>query len=436
MRKKTLSTRRARSFLRLSVLLGVSALLGGSAPALAQKKSAAAAPKPIKVIKATVFYIPAKGYTARSVARVSRRFNKTLLANPHLEVKDSDQLLAEFAGEVPSAELVAAKQAQQEGSKLLIEGQLPLALAKLREAAEKYETLVAFAKKRNLAACQLAIAVAEARSGKRRKARASFRRLLTWRPRVRYPVALYGTREVRLFERAKRRMARAKRGSVELKSAPPGAKAYVDGRFAGITPTVAFGLTAGQHYATFKLSGHIKGAVKVTVSSRKQLSFSAELKRSEKFLILQQTLRKARESLGSPKANAAMVDLRSVLFVDQVIFTTIGYAGPDRMKIEAFLYDLRSKLRLNESKITLQKGELNRLEELGRMLYLNVRYDGTMEAPLEAPPPPPKRRRAFYATWWFWTAVAAGAAAVIVPIAVWPEANTCPSGNHCLRMQN
>lgn len=418
--------------------LGIAlALLMLSTPVAAQRKTAAAASaKAIKIIKATVFYIPAKGYSAKSVARVSRRFNKALLANPHLEVKDSDKLLAEFAGEVPSSELAAAKQAQQEGSKLLIEGQVRLALAKLREAAEKYEGLVAFAKKRDLAACHLAIAVAEARSGKKRLARASFLRLLTWRPMVRYPVALYGAREAKLFERAKRRMARAKRGSVELKSDPPGAKAYVDGRFAGITPTVAFGLTAGDHYATFKLSGYIKGAAKITVSSRKQLSFSTELKRSEKFLILQQTLRKARESLGSPKANAAMVDLRSVLFVDQVIFTTIGYAGPERMKIEAFLYDLRSKLRLNQSKITINKGELNRLEELARLLYLNVRYDGTIEAPPEAPPPPPKRRRAFYATWWFWTAVAAGAAAVVVPIAVWPEAKTCPSGNHCLRMQN
>ncbi|PID37965.1 MAG: hypothetical protein CSB49_07965 [Proteobacteria bacterium] len=241
---------------------------------------------------------------------------------------------------------------------------------------------------------------------------------------------------VPLFERARRKAKRARRGSVELKTAPLGAKAYVDGRFAGVTPTTVFGLSAGEHYATFKKAGFIKGAKKIEVSGRRQGSFEVTLERSQKILLLQQTLRKAQRDLGQPRANASMLDLRSVLFVDQVLFASVKLVKPHKLAIHTFLYDLRSKLLLNKAKLLIARKEMSRLGELARLTYLNVRLDGTLAAPPEPPPPPPKKRRAFYATWWFWTAVAAGAAAVALPIIFWPEADKCEPGYRCVRFEN
>ncbi len=122
-----------------------------------------------------------------------------------------------------------------------------------------------------------------------------------------------------------------------------------------------------------------------------------------------------------------MVDLRSVLYIDQALFATIGYAGPGKLYIQAYLYDLRSKLRLNQAALTVDQRSLAGIKKLARLLYLNVRTDGSLQAPPEAPPPPPKTRTPLYATWWFWTAIGAGiATAIIVPYYAWPRSEQVP----------
>ena len=107
-----------------------------------------------------------------------------------------------------------------------------------------------------------------------------------------------------------------------------------------------------------------------------------------------------------------------------------------RPVLEAHLYDLRSKLRLNKAKVAFSRDDLSGVEDLARLLYVNVSYDGSLTAPPEPPPPPPKRRRPFYATWWFWTAIAAGAAAVTLPIIFWPESHGCPDNRRCASYHN
>ncbi|MCK5796650.1 MAG: PEGA domain-containing protein [Deltaproteobacteria bacterium] len=415
--------------------------IAGLLASLSSNNVAQSAPQgdaPSKAARVTAFYRASDAFPAKTLVRISRHINKALRRDRRLAVKDSDKLLAEFAGDIPADELSQSKQTDKEGVRLLQEGSFKLAAAKLAEAISQYEEILAFVKKRRLATCMLALGVAQARAGARKKSLATFTRLLIWRPRIRFPVALYGAKIFTLFQRASRRVKHLRRGSVDLKTTPDGAKAYLDGRFAGVTPTTAFGLTSGEHYATYKKSGFVKGAQKIRVSGRKQYGYVKELQRSEKFLLLKQTLRKAEENLGAPKANSAMVDLRAVLFVDQVLFVTAKAIGEDKIEVATYLYDLRSKLRLNQSKMTLPRNDLTRVKELARLTYLNVRLDGDLEAPPDAPPPPPKKRRAFYATWWFWTAVGvvgAGVAGVAIGITYRPTSETCPAGR-CIQIQN
>jgi hypothetical protein len=273
----------------------------------------------------------------------------------------------------------------------------------------------------------MALAVAQAEARRPRQARATFVGLLTWRPLLRYDTATFSPQHLPIFERARQLVKKLKRGSIELTSTPSGAKAYIDGRFMGVTPTVAFGIKVGEHYASFKKEGFIKAAQKVLISPRKQGTFEQPLKRSKKYLLLKQSLSRAKGGLGKATANAAMVDLRSVLYIDQALFATIGYAGPGKLYIQAYLYDLRSKLRLNQAALTVDQRSLAGITKLARMLYLNVRTDGSLEAPPEAPPPPPETRAPLYATWWFWTAIGAGiATAIIVPYYAWPRSEKVP----------
>lgn len=385
--------------------------------------------------KVTVFLVPAKGFKAQTLAKVTRAMSKALRQNPNLDMEDSDKLLVQYAGEVPRNEIAEAKRMRKEGVKLLKDGDAAGAVQSLEIAFTAYEQVLAFVKKVEVAKALMALAVAQAEAGMKKQARASFIRLLTWRPHLRYDTDTFSPRHLPLFEKARAVVKRNARGSVELSTTPPGAKAYVDGRFMGVTPTVAFGLKVGEHYATFKKPGFVKAAQKIEVSPTAQRKFTQELKRSEKFLLLKQSLAAAREGLGRAKANAGMNDLRSFLYIDQAVFVTVGYGGPSHLTLQGFLYDLRSKLRLNQATLTVNAETLDGVDRLAQMLYMNVRYDGNLEAPPEPPPPPPEKRTPFYASWWFWTAVGAGvAAAVVLPITLWPDSNTC--GGPCVTVQN
>jgi tetratricopeptide (TPR) repeat protein len=393
-------------------------------PTLAQAPPAALEAK----ARVAVFLVPARGYKAQIVARVSRTLIKQLRKNEKLDVEDSDKLLVEFSGEVPRRTIAKANDALEQGIKQLKLNEINEALASLQGAIEIYEQVLAFIKKKTLARAYMARAIAQAEARNHSLARASFVRLLTWRPHLRYDTATFTPRHLPIFERARELVKKLKRGSIELTSSPRGAKAYVDGRFMGVTPTVAFGLKVGDHYASFKKEGFIKAAQKVTISSHSQGSSSQQLKRAKKYLLLKQSLSRAKSGLGKAKANAAMVDLRSVLYIDQALFATIGYAGPGKLYIQAYLYDLRSKLRLNQAAMTVdQRSLVEGIKKLVGLLYLNVRTDGSLQAPPEAPPPPPETRAPLYATWWFWTAIGAGiATAIIVPYYAWPRSENVP----------
>lgn len=394
-----------------TVLLALLALVAGEAEA--------------RRARVILFLLPAPGYSPQLVARVSNALLKALSADPRLDVKDSDKLLVEFSGEIPTERINQAKSAYDEGVEKLRGGKPAEAIPSLEQAVTAYEEVLAFVKKDLLARAWLALGAAQASAGQQRKAYSTFVDLLTWRPLLAYDTALLDPAHLPLFEKARAAVKKQKRGSVELTTDPPGARAYVDGRFMGVTPTVVYGLRIGDHYASYKHAGFIKAAHKITVSGTEQKRYSLRLVRSEKFLLLSQSIEAAKRVLGQPIAPPEMLSLQSFLYIDQVIFATMGHAGPGRITIQAFLYDLRSKLRLNVVSHTFDIRSLQETATLARDLYFNVRTDGALEAPPEAPPPKAPRRRRFYATWWFWSAIAAGVAAIAIPAALWPESKSC-----------
>jgi tetratricopeptide (TPR) repeat protein len=397
--------------------------------------SGALAAKPPRA-RVTVFVLTAESFPADQKGRVANILGKALKKNPQLEVKDSDRLLVEFAGEVPGDTITKAREALENGVRLLNEGDAATAITPLEEAITSLEGVLPFIKKEMLARALMALGAAQARLQQPRKALATFIQLLTWRPVATFDINSFGDQALSLFEKAQQAVKANRRGSVELISDPPGAQAYLDGRRVGLTPTVAFGLKVGDHYATFKLQGYVKAAQKITVNPAKQLKYTTSLRRSEKYLLLDQSLRDAQRSLGKPKASPEMVSLSTFLFIDQVIFVSLEQSGSSSITVQAYLYDLRSKLALSRAALSLSPKNLKDLQRLAEMLYLNVTYDGTLVAPPEPPPPTPPKRRPFYSTWWFWTAVVVGSAGVVLPIVYWPTAKTWPEGYGVIRVQN
>lgn len=409
-----------------------------AAAALTLCGAGADAASPGERVRVTVLLLPAANISEKESGRLSRELQTALQTNARLEVRDADSLLAEFAGEVPRQAVAAATEAAERGLRLLREGQSAAAASTLTEAIEQLGPVLPFIKKELLANAMLGLGVALAQDGHLRDARTALQRLFVWRPQHQYDVAQFPADQIPLVEQVRAAVEQFGRGSLQIETEPPGAQAYVDGRFVGVTPTTAFGLTVGDHFVTFKKQGFLRSGGRATVDARQQRLHAQELTRSEKYLLLQQAIAQARTELGAAKVPVPVADAGRVLFVHQIIFAELRRLPGPLLDVRAYLYDLRSGLRLSQVKLPLASRDQRAVATLARLLYANVSYDGTLQAPPEPPPPTAARTTGIHRRWWFWTAIGAGAAVVATAIAV-PLAKqgaSCPAGFRCVAIDN
>src|SRR5262249_22548944 len=190
----------------------------------------------------------------------------------------------------------------------------------------------------------------EALEGNRAAAKNIFSELLVWRPKADADSTRVPPSVMKVYDEARKEVARLPRGSLEIHSDPEGALVFVDGHQVGTTPATVEGLTVGRHFVTFKKDAFLKLVLKAHVSSREQQNVTGRLEKSKKYLLLQQAMEKAKETLGKEQASTAVTDLRTALVVDQVVFLKLARPRPDRIEVDSAMYDLRSKKRLSRVK--------------------------------------------------------------------------------------
>jgi hypothetical protein len=412
----------------------------------------------------TVLLLPHGDVPAELADRVLHALEQALDDNRQLDVKDAGKLLADFAGEVPTDDVDAARKLAKEGEDLLADMRPREALDKLGDAVRRLESVMPFIHKQEVAEATLSLAVAQALEGNRAAARSTFAQLLVWRPRMETDSTRIPPDLMPLYDDARREVARLPRGSVEIVSDPPGAVVYVDGRLVGSTPTTAEGLTVGTHFVTCKREGYVKLVTRAQVSAHLQQTVRVSLERSRKYLLLAQSIERSQNAFGAPQAVDAMVDLRTFLYIDQVVFVRLERGAEGQVGVDAALYDVRSRRRLSQvhrsfltapgepmpgerDSLLTPPGERMPQErqglgtasaatpalvergagELASALYLGVPYDGQLLLPLPEQPPPAAQKRSIYTRWWFWTALgAAAAAAIVIPLSALPEDRSTP----------
>jgi tetratricopeptide (TPR) repeat protein len=395
-----------------------------------------------------VFLLPEDKLPSSGLATITRGIEKALKSNKKIAQKETDLLLAEFSGEVPLEALGEARAAAEAGKELLARGQAEAATKKLAAAEGTLEQVLAFARKSELADVQFLLGVAYLQMGDKLAAEDEFARLQTWRPTYVVDVEKY-PKVLPLWEHVRGQIESAGRGSIEIKSDPAGAMAFADGRYLGVTPTHADALSVGEHYITLKKEGYQRRLVKIAVDAKVEQQVKEKLPRSEKYLLLSQSLDGAKKGLGDKKGNQSMQDLRTFLFIDQAVFVRAqkGKAGKKGgIVLDAWLYDLRSKRRLSQVKGTTvpadEDGAQTALDELGAALYAGVRYDGKTDEDdrlvrKARGEDDGRSRGGITSKWWFWTIIGV-TAGVAVPVVLYEagafdggSASTCPDGDIC-----
>ncbi len=415
---------------RLSPLL-LSVAIYASLPAAA----ASAAEEEAKV-RVTTFLLSRDGIEEGLLVPGMHALDEALRRNPRLEMKDLDTRLADFAQEIPTEQVEEGRRLLQDGEKALSLRELPSALRQLKQAADLLSKVLPFIKKQELAEAMSALAVAQCESGDKRGCRATFQRLLVWRSDHKYDPAKFPERHLALFEEVKKELLAARRGSLEIRSDPPAAQAYVDGRYVGVTPASAEGLIAGEHFVTLKREGYRKTVTPASVSTKVQGTIDVKLERSGKFLLVEQALKAVEREVGHDRLAPDVDNLKEVLYLDHAVFVRARRAGAGRIRIESQLYDLRSRRRLATETREFADGESEKmLAQQATALYVNVRYDAELETPKDEPIPLARQqRKALYRRWWFWTVIGAVAVGVAVTTGLVVDRykpQSCGDGNYC-----
>ncbi|HUH02363.1 MAG TPA: PEGA domain-containing protein [Kofleriaceae bacterium] len=358
---------------------------------------------------------------------------KALQTDRRLDVIDKDRRLTEVAGRVPREALSEARGLLLSGEALLRKGKAKLGLVRLQAAEVQLARALAWARKADLARTQFLVGVAHAMLGDRARAEAAFLRLLTWRPAFVIDTSIEPGKVFPAWEGARAQLARLPGGSLDIRSTPDRALAYVDGRFVGFTPTATEGLSQGTHYVTLKKVGYERAVVEVEVSGKVNRKASAELVASEGADGITTLVAAIAPSLGKARASAELDELATLLGVQHAMFVRVPEIGEDSI-YEGFLISTKDRkvIARASGRTSDERGVDQVFSELARALYAQVVFE---------PLPPPTRTtdanarrndRRFYQTWWFWTGVGALAAGATLPLVLGEDQGPrCPGGAVC-----
>lgn len=395
------------------------------------------AEEPRPLVRVGVFVVGADGPMAPSrQATMLLTLERALEDDDRLDVVDKDRALAERAGLVPAEVVSEARGLLESGEALLRKKRHKLALMRLQAAVRQLENALAWVKKRDLARAQFLLGAAHAILGEDDEAVAHFVGLLVWRPTFSVDTSIEPGAVLPLWETARKKATALPGGSLEIRSTPDRALAYVDGRFVGFTPTVAEGLTQGAHYVTFLKLGYSRAIVRSTVSGKVQQKVAADLVRSEGADDVAELVASAARSLGESRAPPQVAGLVDVFDIRHALFLRAPEPGADESTHEIFLYDTKTRTLIARAsaRTTDDKSIEEVFPELVRAVYAQVSFE-----PAKRKKRKPKKvasTKPFYERWWFWTGVgvvAAGGAAA-AGYYLWPEstpAATCPTGSVC-----
>jgi tetratricopeptide (TPR) repeat protein len=386
-------------------------------------------PQPVRV---TTFLLKHPGLDDQALVGVMHALDDGLKRNPRLEMKDLDTRLADFAQEVPQEQIDQGRLLLQEGQKALTALELPVAIKKLGQAVEVLSKVLPYVKKQELADAMMALGASHFENGDKKEAKRTFERLITWRSDYKVDMSKYPPAILAVVEDVRKEVEKQKRGSLEIRSEPSGAQAYVDGRYIGVTPCFADGLIVGEHWVTLKKEGYKKAVMAAQVSSKVQQLVSLPMERSTKYLLVEQALAGVEKSLGEAMLDASADNLKEVLFIDHAVFVRAVPAGGGDVKVDTFLYDLRTRRRLTHVTKTVPAAKAEKeLASLASQLYLNVSYEAELVESKDAPPPKPYVRQPFYKTWWFWTAAGVAVTGVVLGATLAPQPKNCGSSSFC-----
>ena len=272
------------------------------------------------------------------------------------------------------------------------------------------------------------LGAALASSEQKGPAREAFEAAIAYDEKLEPDQSIFPPPVIEAFDEAKRALAAEPRGAVKVASTPAGARVYVNGRYAGVTPLHVRSLPPVEAIVRIEKTGFVPivRRMKITPSGEEELAHNlVEVPEIAGGL---RALNELRPGALTETLSGRALDLGALTAAPLSLFVFVGSDGGGR--IEAFLY--RDGTLVRYAAGAFPPAEAGARESPAVGAVMGKLLGGTLK-PAEGDRP--VIARPFYKTWWFWTAAAGVvvvATATALTITLWPEEQPAPQGGRLI----
>ncbi|MCA9520289.1 MAG: PEGA domain-containing protein [Myxococcales bacterium] len=353
-------------------------------------------------------------------AQIYYYLDRALDKRPELQNNDVNSALDRGTNRIHFDNLKQARVHLDAARAAFKQANYPQALVEFTKSVELYEKSFSFLQSdQEFIDALVGLGFSNGMSGVQDEAINAFKKALTFNPDAKYDFSRYPQNLHNLFKKAKKDLATASTGDLKVITEPSNAEVYVNGQFRGISPVVVRQLPIGAHYVKIRKLGFSRINQTMVVSAGTNTQ-TVVLTASRRKSLLDSKIPTFRLDVSEKKASDTIVDLRSLFFVDHVIFASVFGAG-DQRQLQLSIFDLDRRSRLKQVKIPVNVKTFGLAAATSAIKKLLDGVALTL-APEKRPTHKVKTRvvksTPLYKKWWFWTvigvAVAGGAATGII----------------------
>jgi len=302
---------------------------------------AAAARKPVKSDRnrTQVFVVGMSDDLSHKAGLITQMLRTVLGEVEKIQVLDLAEQLQPPAPQKTKQFLEAARKGLKTAKAALREMEYETAVKNAGRARVAFEKMEGYLEPlRRYKEAILLEAVAECMQGNSAEAEKVFLDLLLLDPHLQIPKTSYEGFVVDLFNKVKSSLAKQPRGSLSIKTQPPGGNLYLDGKLHGVTPDSLDGLIAGNHLVVVKLPGHQNWGKVVRIDAGNLVSLDVKLvpgKAGEGFT---QIVERAGRAVSDEDLRSSVLRLGQTLGLDWVWLCQLKHDSYD-LVITGYLFE-------------------------------------------------------------------------------------------------
>lgn len=209
----------------------------------------------------------------------------------------------------------------------------------------------------------LLVAVGECMQGNTHEAESSFLDLLLLDPHLQLPKGAHEGFVIDRFNKVKESLDQQPRGSLAIKTQPPGGNLYLDGKLKGVTPDSLDGLVAGNHLVVVKMPGHQNWGQVVRVDAGGLVSLDIKLVPGKAGSGFTRQVERAGRAVSDVDLRSSVLRLGQTLGMDWVWLCQLQHESYD-LVLTGYLFEFSLARVFHKDKLEMEASGYGMEEEV------------------------------------------------------------------------